>query len=128
MHARSTQDMKTTITRRFTFEAAHQLPHHSGKCARLHGHSYTLEVTVGGALLTEGSSEGMIVDFADLSKVVEHEVINQWDHQYLNNIVPFRPTVELLVGEAFSRLQRAGLPLVRVVLFETAKSCATVEH
>jgi 6-pyruvoyltetrahydropterin/6-carboxytetrahydropterin synthase len=37
------------IRKRFRFESSHVLPHHTGKCARLHGHSYRLEVTVRGA-------------------------------------------------------------------------------
>jgi len=37
--------MRTLVTRSFTFEAAHQLPWHPGKCRDLHGHGYRLEVT-----------------------------------------------------------------------------------
>lgn len=40
----------TTIGKTFTFEAAHHLEHHRGKCRRPHGHSYKLEVMVTGAV------------------------------------------------------------------------------
>ncbi len=38
------------LTKTFHFEAAHHLPGHRGKCARLHGHSYRLEVTLRGPI------------------------------------------------------------------------------
>lgn len=116
-----------SITKIFTFEAAHQLPNHKGKCSRLHGHSYRLEVTVKGEVIKEGSSEGMVIDFVDLSAVVEKEVIEQWDHQFLNDLVDFIPTAELLATEIFHRLQKAGLSVSKVSLWETAKACATFE-
>ena len=116
-------------TKLFTFEAAHQLPKHSGKCARLHGHSYRLEVTVVGDIIKEeGSSEGMVVDFADLSKIVEKEIIEQWDHQFLNDLLAFRTTAELLAVEAFRRLKDAGLSVSKITLWETAKAFVVVEE
>ena len=47
--------MKTTITVSATFAAAHRLPEHEGKCARLHGHTYGLEVTVEGTPQASGT-------------------------------------------------------------------------
>ena len=121
--------MRTSVTKLFTFEAAHQLPKHSGKCARLHGHSYRLEVTVVGDIIKEeGSSEGMVVDFADLSKIVEKEIIEQWDHQFLNDLLAFRTTAELLAVEAFRRLKDAGLSVSKITLWETAKAFVVVEE
>ena len=113
--------MNTSITKRFTFEAAHSIPHHTGKCRNLHGHSYVLEVTVSGTIQTIGSEEGMIMDFARISQVVHAEVIDQWDHQFLNDILPFSTTAELLAREIFTRLTVAGLPVSHIRLYETAK-------
>ena len=62
--------LRTTTTaeifREFTFEAAHRLPNvpDGHKCARLHGHSYRIEVRVGGEV---GEQSGWVVDFADIS-------------------------------------------------------------
>lgn len=120
--------MNTSITKSFTFEAAHQLHKHNGKCARLHGHSYRLEVTVAGELISEGSSEGMVMDFGDLSKIVDREIIEQWDHRFLNDLLDFPTTAELLAGEIFRRLKNVNTPVVRVRLWETAKAFATVEE
>lgn len=91
-----------TITKRFTFEASHWLSNHSGQCRRLHGHSYILEVEIVGTSTVRGlhfhalefdryavevdddaSDAGMILDFADLSKIVKEMVVDVWDHRLL---------------------------------------------
>ena len=54
---RSVACVKTSVTRSFTFEAAHQLPWHPGKCRELHGHGYRLEVTVEGPVGDNGMVE-----------------------------------------------------------------------
>lgn len=113
--------MKTVIVKRFTFEAAHKIPHHTGKCKNIHGHSYVLEVSVSGEVQTSGNEEGMVMDFKTLSEVVDREIINQWDHHYLNDIVSFTPTAELLAQECFRRIKNAGISVCKVKLWETAK-------
>lgn len=114
--------MKITITKQFTFEAAHSLPNHDGKCRNLHGHSYIFEVTVGGTIVESGAKEGMIMDFADLSHVVKKEIVDEWDHQLLNNILPFTTTAENLAQECFARLEKAGIQIEKVKFWETAKA------
>jgi 6-pyruvoyltetrahydropterin/6-carboxytetrahydropterin synthase len=108
--------MRTTVTRTFSFEAAHQLPWHSGACRELHGHGYRLEVTVGGPV----NADGIVVDFADVRDVVRREVIDQYDHKYLNDILD-NPTAELIAQDAWKRLEAGGLRVVRVRLWETAE-------
>ena len=119
--------MKISVTKKFYFEAAHSLPLHNGKCKGVHGHSYELEVTVSGPVLTEGSSTGMVMDFSDMSLIVEREIVSKWDHRFLNDEVPFVTTAELLAEECFSRLQKSGLSVTKVTLYETRKCSATVE-
>lgn len=118
--------MKTSITKIFTFESAHSLPEHDGKCKNLHGHSYILEVTVGGEIIKEGPKQGMIMDFADISGVVKREILDVWDHQFLNDILPFTTTAESLAEECFKKLTTAGLPIEKIRLYETAKSFVEV--
>ena len=120
--------MKTSIAKSFTFEAAHVLPNHTGKCKNLHGHSYRLEVLVEGPVQTTGSEEGMVMDFARLTDVVEREIVIPLDHQYLNDVVAFAPTAELLAEEVFRRLTSAGIPVSRIELWETPKARAVVER
>lgn len=113
--------MKTSINKQFRFEAAHSLPKHDGKCKDLHGHSYLLEVTVSGEPIKNGSKEGMIMDFSDLSAIVEKEIIEQWDHQFLNDLLPFTTTAENLAQECFRRLKVQNLNISRIKLWETSK-------
>jgi len=119
--------MKTSITKIFTFEAAHKLPQHDGKCANLHGHSYKFEVTVTGEIIKDGPKAAMVLDFADLSKVVNTEILEKWDHQFLNDILPFTTTAENLATEIFKILKLNNLKVTKVRLWETAKAYATVE-
>lgn len=109
--------MITRVTRAFSFEAAHQLEWHAGACKNLHGHSYKLEVTVAGEL----DANGIVVDFSDLSEVVNRVVIDVYDHTYLNDFLP-NPTAELIAADIWQRLTDAGTAIDRIVLWETDNS------
>src|SRR5579883_2052806 len=118
-----------SITKTFRFEAAHHLPEHQGKCARLHGHSYKLEVTLRGPIKDAlGTSDhGMVMDFSDLSQIVKEAVIEPLDHQDLNTVTGVYPTAENLVHWIWGQLVNHGLPqklLRRVRLWETETSFA----
>jgi len=106
------------ITKEFTFDAAHRLGWHKGKCRRLHGHTYKLQVSIKGPL----NENGIVMDFGDFKKFVEKEIINKLDHQYLNEIIE-NPTAENIVLWIVSRLSKIpirGLTLVK--LWETPTS------
>ena len=111
-----------TIRKVFTFDAAHQLPFHRGKCANLHGHTYRLEVWVHGEL----DANGFVLDFGDLKAIVKELVVDRCDHKFLNDLFPFHTTAELLAQHFFAVL-RSHLPgLRRVELWETPDSSAIV--
>jgi len=118
--------VKTTITVAATFAAAHRLPDHEGKCCRLHGHTYGLEVTVQGVPQESGPAAGMVMDFADLRQRVNEIIIERLDHQLLNDLFDFVPTVEAVAAWTFTRLEEAGLPVVRVRLAEGANTYVEV--
>lgn len=120
--------MKTSITKIFTFEASHSLPNHNGKCANLHGHSYKLEVTVSGQIkkATGESDEGMIMDFADIKKIVKENILDTCDHQNLNDIFEFVTTAENIAVHFMNVLMSAGLNCTEIKLWETATSFARV--
>ena len=85
------------IGKRFYFDAAHHLPNYQGKCRVTHGHTYTLEVEVYGAISIEESTseEGMVLDLNTLSGIVK-DILIQFDHQDLNTIIE-PPTCERLI-------------------------------
>lgn len=110
---------QTSVTCTFTFEAAHHLAWHTGKCRNLHGHSYRLDVTVTGPL----DQHGVVVDFDHLREVVDRVVIDPWDHHDLNQVID-NPTAELLAHRAWELLTDAGLALSALRLWETDNSSA----
>jgi 6-pyruvoyltetrahydropterin/6-carboxytetrahydropterin synthase len=113
------------IKKSFTFEAAHLLPHHPGKCARLHGHSYRLEVGLAGPLQPSGPAAGMVEDFERVSQVVKGTVLAQLDHRSLNELID-NPTAELIAAWIWSQLAPALPGLAELVLWETPTACVVM--
>ena len=112
------------ITKIFRFESAHHLPGHHGKCARPHGHSYRLEVTIRGPIKNAPgeSDHGMVMDFGHLSQIVKNAVIERLDHQDLNAVTELHTTAENLVYWIWDELIANGLSetlLYRIRLWET---------
>ncbi len=113
------------IRKTFRFEAAHVLPHHPGKCARLHGHSYRVEVAVAGTLQAAGPATGMVVDFDALAAVVRPHVVERLDHSSLNDLMP-NPTAEEIALWIWNELCARVEGLDEIVVWETASACAVV--
>jgi 6-pyruvoyltetrahydropterin/6-carboxytetrahydropterin synthase len=107
------------IRKHFRFEAAHVLPYHPGKCARLHGHSYRLEVAVRGPLQSDGPARGMIADFETIKTVLDHQNLND----FMEN-----PTAEQIVMWIWRRLDPRIDGLDELVLWETPTSCAVLRR
>ena len=123
------------LTRRYAFSASHRLhsPRFSeadnlriyGKCSNPggHGHNYALEVTVAGE---PDPRTGMVVDLGVLDSFVEKEILERFDHTYLNAAPAFNPdrvpTTENLCLEVFHLLQTGfrQAPVTRVRLEETS--------
>lgn len=113
------------IRKHFTFEAAHVLPHHPGKCSRLHGHSYRLEVALEGPLRESGPAQGMVRDFDEVKDVVKRAVIERLDHRSLNDLLA-NPTAELLAEWIWAQLAPELPELAELVLWETPTACAVL--
>ncbi len=112
------------IFKRFQIEAAHRLPNvpPGHKCARLHGHSFGVEIHVSG---TPDARTGWVMDFADIKSAFA-PIFAELDHHYLNEIGGLEnPTSERLAEWIWKRL-KPGLPLLsKVVVLETCTSgCA----
>jgi len=140
------------ITRRLEFDAGHRIPNHNSQCKHLHGHRYTIEITLSGDIITtEGVSEqGMVMDFSDVKLIAKSQVVDAWDHAFLVyrgdkavldflNTLPGHktvvldviPTAENLAKVAFDLLLNAyrdtygnHLKLERVRLYETPNNWA----
>ena len=108
------------IYKEFTFEAAHRLENveEGHKCARLHGHSYRVEVHVEGRI---DPHTGWVMDFADITSAFA-PVRSELDHHLLNDIEGLaNPTSEHLSMWIWQRLENA-LPLAAIVVKETPTS------
>jgi 6-pyruvoyltetrahydropterin/6-carboxytetrahydropterin synthase len=113
------------IRKQFAFEAAHVLPYHQGKCSRLHGHSYRLDVSVAGPLASEGPAIGMVIDFDELARIVRATVIDKLDHTHLNDTIE-NPTSENIVVWIWRRLAPQLTGLTELILWETSNACAVL--
>lgn len=106
------------LFKEFSFEAAHRLPNAPAehKCARLHGHSFRVEVHVAGRV---DPHSGWIIDFADIKNAAK-PLIDELDHTYLNEVEGLKnPTSENLARWIWERLQPALPILSQVVVRET---------
>lgn len=140
------------ITTRLEFDAGHRIPNHKSQCRNLHGHRYSLEITLSGDIITaeETSENGMVMDFSDVKAIARKSVVDVWDHAFLvyknDSIVmnflnslpnhktvvfPTVPTAENMAAEAFRILKAEyhdtygnHLKLERVRLYETPNSWA----
>ncbi|MBD8898687.1 6-carboxytetrahydropterin synthase QueD [Rhodanobacter sp. DHG33] len=108
----------------FQIEAAHRLPNvpPGHKCARLHGHSFRVEVHVAGE---PDAHSGWVMDFADVKSAFA-PLFEQLDHHYLNDIEGLEnPTSEMLARWIFQRLAPRLPGLDEVVVHETCTSGAS---
>lgn len=105
--------MRIELRKEFSFEAAHRLPRvpEGHKCARLHGHSFRVEVCVEGEV---DERMGWLVDYAEIAAAVE-PVLKSLDHRTLNDVAGLEnPTSEVLCGWLWERLA-PGLPLLSAI-------------
>lgn len=125
--------MSFRLSKRATFEASHRLPHHDGKCARLHGHSWRVEVEVTGETPhLAGPKAGMVADFGDISAPLKALVEASLDHYHLNDSTGLEdPTSECLCVWIYDHLvveyHALGVTLSAVTVEETCTSRARFE-
>lgn len=117
--------MEISICKSFTFEASHQLPWHPGKCKKLHGHSYKLDIEVSNRNFLD--SNGIVLDFDDLTRWVQTHVIDLFDHTHLNDIIE-NPTAENIALTVYNKLAfvEQHHKINSITLWETAKSKVTL--
>lgn len=147
---------KYKIVRRFSFDAAHRLVNHTGKCRHLHGHTYGVEVHAIPRPKIEGltsnlDSMGMVIDFAVIKERVGTFIDNCLDHNtilskadigliplvqaYCKGGQPFlmdvNPTAEnigaMLLAKAQELLADTPVIITKVIVQETPNCRAEVE-
>ncbi len=137
------------ITKQFDFETGHALYGYDGKCKNVHGHSYKLSVTVIGIPISdpENVKFGMVIDFGDLKKIVNEEIVDLFDHATVFNkntphielakelkdrghhviLVNYQPTSEMMLidfSEKITNRLPKNIKLHSLKLQETGTSCA----
>jgi len=112
-----------------TFAAGHALRNYRGKCENPHGHNYRVQLTFNGPEL---DSIGLLVDFVAVKKLMQ-TVVDQLDHQYLNDLEPFavlNPSAENMAKYFYDQVsaglaQTTPVRLRQVRVWETDTSSAT---
>ncbi len=112
-----------------TFAAGHALRHYRGKCEKVHGHNYKVQVTIEGETLNEA---GLLVDFVELKRLL-HAVVDRLDHEFLNDVPPFdvlNPSAENMAKFFHDEISQGfpfehGARVSNVKLWETDTSIAT---
>ena len=146
--------MTTSIRRWVETDTGHRVPNHKSKCKHMHGHRYRWEAEVEGDVVKEQgvSEEGMLIDFSDVSKILNEKIHDVVDHAFIvyendeealaaltqmgsehrTVTVPFIPTAENLAKWAFEQvspyIETAYGNSLRLAAFhvrETPKSWAT---
>lgn len=111
-----------TISKQFTFSASHQLVHlpQDHKCARLHGHNYTVEIVLASRDLDE---YGFVVDYGDLEpfrRFIEEHL----EHRHLNDVMPHHTTAENIARWLYETACNLFPQTVAVRVSETARTWA----
>jgi len=139
-----------TATREHTISCGHRVSGHESKCAALHGHNYTIHITL---VATSGLDKlGRVLDFSVMKSLFVDWLEENYDHKFLVwekdplfkalstfpgvVAVPYNPTAEEiaqhLLETVFPRLLRGGghshLHVKRVLVYETPKCSATAER
>ena len=119
--------MTSTIRRWVETDTGHRVPNHRSKCRNFHGHRYRWEAELKGEVVTRdgASEEGMLIDFGDVSKILEEQIHDIVDHAFIiyvgdnegiealtvlgaghkTLVVPFVLTAENLAKWAFAQIE-----------------------
>ncbi len=100
------------------FQAAHYLEGYQGKCEKIHGHTFKVEVDI---LVDELDGAGIGIDFTKIKNTLS-EILP--DHCLLNDIYSFNPSAENLSRQFYQELKNL-FPVVRVTVWESGDASAT---
>jgi 6-pyruvoyltetrahydropterin/6-carboxytetrahydropterin synthase len=110
--------MSWTLKVRDKFQAAHFLREYKGKCEKVHGHTFQVEVEIEAAELDR---TGIGIDFTDIKKRLAEALP---DHTFLNDVYPFNPSAENLSRHFYQELKKL-YPVKAVTVWESEDASAT---
>jgi 6-pyruvoyltetrahydropterin/6-carboxytetrahydropterin synthase len=110
--------MSWTLRVRDRFSAAHYLKEYRGKCERVHGHTFQVEVEIA---VRELDRTGLGFDFAEIKKTLAATLP---DHTLLNETFPFNPSAENIARHLYGELKRT-YPVKSVTVWESEDAAAT---
>lgn len=135
------------LTAEASFDSAHFLFGHQGKCSNLHGHRWRIVAKIAGeTLLDSPDQSGMLMDFSDFKREL-HALADSLDHALLVErgtlqlatmdaleaegfeiiTLPFRPTAENLAKYLYDCMKDLSFPIKSMTVFETPDNCAAYE-
>jgi len=117
------------LTIKSDFAASHFIRKHPGKCKRMHGHTWKVEVSIVGSRLNK---LGMVIDFKEIKSELE-DFLEVLDHTNLNDLPFFKkcnPTTENLAKYIFNGLKKRCRPLTikKVTVWESDRTSVSYSH
>jgi 6-pyruvoyltetrahydropterin/6-carboxytetrahydropterin synthase len=112
------------LTKEYRFEAAHRLPRvpEGHKCARVHGHSYKVDIAVSGPVNPE---TGWLIDFGVIDEAWA-VLFARFDHHNLNDVPGLEnSTCENIAVYVWKELRSHIKELSAVTVWETYDSKCT---
>ncbi len=110
--------MSWTLRVKDRFSAAHFLREYRGKCERVHGHTFEVEVAIE---VRELGPTGLGIDFTEIKEKLASVLP---DHALLNEVYPFNPSAENLARRFYDELKKT-YPVKSVTVWESADASAT---
>ena len=104
--------MSWELVVRQKFSAAHFLEHYHGKCEKMHGHTFEIEVFF---RVNDLDKSGISIDFSKIKEYLRQLVP---DHQVLNEVYPFSPSAENLARHFFAQI-KTEYPVSKVMVWES---------
>ena len=112
------------------FSAAHNLINYKGKCEKLHGHNWKVEVEISSYNLDEA---GMVMDFKELKRLT-NSVVQELDHEYLNELPYFKnisPSSENIAKYIYIKLKDKipkNIKINKITVWESNNACASYQE
>jgi len=111
--------MSWTLRVRDKFQAAHFLKEYKGKCEKVHGHTFQVEVAIE---VRELDAAGLGIDFTEIKKRLPE---SGPDHPMLNEVYPFNPSAENLARQLYLELKAHFAGVRAVTIWESEDASAT---